>query len=403
VLLPASEGFTVPGEDLRTARRILPEGPLWTVFDLVPDAALAIIEGFEQRITDWLALVQDGYRIALSSVRQGMQAPQEPEQLYLRAEEIEAALGARQPTRVNLLGQPDEPALSLAAAARLATQSQSEGDAAVLCSDLALPRFQAMLARRLRAEVETITPLSDWKAALGLRPGQIGVMSLPLRYGFRLPGRTVLAVQNTRPTQASARLEDLIERLRLGDLVVEPERGLAQLTDLVMEDQAGAAFECLSLCFRGGTHLLVPAIEADRVWRYGASTSFAPDRLEGSDWQQRLAQTQREIETTAAKLLAQMRERLQQPAPVIEATQSYSRFVRAMPFAPTADQALAIRAVQQDLAAAHPMLRLVCGDVGFGKTEVALHAAALTALAGFQVAIAAPTTLLARQHLDVCR
>jgi transcription-repair coupling factor (superfamily II helicase) len=74
-----------------------------------------------------------------------------------------------------------------------------------------------------------------------------------------------------------------------------------------------------------------------------------------------------------------------------------------MPFAATPDQAQAIRSVQQDLAAGHPMLRLVCGDVGFGKTEVALHAAVLTALAGHQVAVAAPTTLLARQHLDVFR
>jgi transcription-repair coupling factor (superfamily II helicase) len=128
-----------------------------------------------------------------------------------------------------------------------------------------------------------------------------------------------------------------------------------------------------------------------------------PDRLEGTAWRERREQTEREIATTAATLIAQMREREAQPAPVIEPGEKYRRFVRAMPFAPTPDQASAIRSVQQELAARHPMFRLACGDVGFGKTEVALHAAALAGFAGYQVAVAAPTTLLARQHLNVFR
>jgi transcription-repair coupling factor (superfamily II helicase) len=147
----------------------------------------------------------------------------------------------------------------------------------------------------------------------------------------------------------------------------------------------------------------VPAIEAGRVWRYGATGTLAPDHLEPSAWRERRAQIERELQAMADKLVAQVLERHGQAAPIFALTEAYRRFVRAMPFAPTPDQTQAIRSVQQDLATGRPMLRLVCGDVGFGKTEVALHAAALAALAGHQVALIAPTTLLARQHLEVFR
>jgi transcription-repair coupling factor (superfamily II helicase) len=404
LLLPASEGFTVPGEDAGAGKRVLPDGPLWTLFDLLPEANLALIEGTDQRIRDWLALVRDGYRIAMASLHEGAPPPAEPDRLYLREEEISAAFGGSRVTTVALQHEPDERALSPSVAAREAAKAVSGGAAAIICADATLPTLRDMLARRLRAEPETITLLADWQAAALLQPGQLGVLCTALRYGFHLPGRRVIAVQLARAAQAESNpLEAMIDRLSVGDLVVEFERGLAKLTGLMTEEQAGASFECLALEFRGGSRILVPAIEADRIWRYGASGTIGPDRLEGSAWRERREQTEREIEATAASLVEQMREREAQSAPVFELTPAYRRFVRQMPFAPTADQVQAIRAVQQDLAAGHPMLRLVCGDVGFGKTEIALHAAAIVALAGRQVAVAAPTTLLAHQHLEVFR
>ena len=135
------------------------------------------------------------------------------------------------------------------------------------------------------------------------------------------------------------------------------------------EEQAGIPFECLALAFRSGARLLVPATEAGRVWRYGAGGSMPPDRLEGTVWRERREQTEREIAATAGTLIAQMREREAQPAPVIEPGEKYRRLIRAMPFAPTPDQASAIRSVQQELAAGHPMFRLVCGDVGSAKRK----------------------------------
>jgi transcription-repair coupling factor (superfamily II helicase) len=404
LLLPASEGFIVPGEAAEMVRPLLPEGDLATLFDLLPDAALAITEGFDQRVLDWLDLVQDGYRMALSATRAGTPPPPAPDRLYLRRQEVETIIADRRPAGLTIGTQPAEPALALAAAVRRAASLLADDRAVIACAGIRSATLRTTLARRLRFDPDNVEVLEDWDAALRLHRGRIGVLKAPLRFGFSLPDRTVLAIQTLPAGQTRAsRLEDYAATLAIGDLVVEPERGVAELAGLVMEDQAGASFECLSLAFRGDANLLVPATEAGRVWRYGAAGTMAPDRLDASAWRERRAHTERELQAIAVRLVAQVREREAQAAPVFKPADAYRRFVRAMPFALTPDQARAIRSVQQDLASGHPMLRLMCGDVGFGKTEVALHAAALTALAGDQVAIAAPTTLLARQHLEVFR
>ena len=399
-LLPASEGFTVPGEDGLAARRMLPDGTLWSLFDLMQDAAVAMIDGVDQRIDDWLGLVSDSYKVALTSVREGRAPPPPPDRLYLRREEVAAAFAAHEPAMFRLTGEPDPPPRSLADAARLAARLRDAGKAVVVCGNIPPQRLREMLARPLGVGIAEIISLENWRVPP--TPGRIHVMRLPLRHGFELDDRVVLAVQSPRRGPRDP-LEALTPTLTIGDLVVDPERGLAQLTGLITEAQSGAAFECLALDFRGGSRLLLPAIEAGRVWRYGAAGTVRPDRLDAATWQERREQTEREIETTAARLVARARERMARTAPVIEAADRYRRFARRVPFPLTADQMRAIREVQRDLAAGHPMLRLVCGDVGFGKTEIALHAAAIVAFAGHQVAIAAPTTLLARQHLNVFR
>jgi transcription-repair coupling factor (superfamily II helicase) len=172
---------------------------------------------------------------------------------------------------------------------------------------------------------------------------------------------------------------------------------------LAIEDQAGAPCECLLLEFLGGQRLLLPAVEAGRIWRYGSSHTVSPSRLDGTTWVERRAEAERAIETAAVELVERLRAREKTPALVVEPNGAYQRFLRRMPFTASTGQAQAIRAVRSDLGAGRPMNRLVCGDVGFGKTEVALHAAALVALSGRQVAVVAPTTILARQHLDTFR
>jgi transcription-repair coupling factor (superfamily II helicase) len=298
-----------------------------------------------------------------------------------------------------------EPALPPAPAVRRAASCLEKGEAVVLCTDGAPLRLRAIVTRRLHMSDDEVSLLEAWHDAEALPAGRIGVMHVPLRAGFQLPNRTIIAVRTDgRQDPANAdSLQRLAEALRVGDMVVDPERGVAQLAGLAMEDQAGAPCEFLSLEFLAGQRLLLPAFGAGRIWRYSSANTVSPSRLDGAAWLERRAEAERAIETAAVELVERLRARERTQAPIIEPDGSYQRFVRRMPFAATADQARAIHAVRDDLAAGRPMHRLVCGDVGFGKTEVALHTAALVALSGRQVVVVAPTTILARQHLETFR
>ena len=193
--------------------------------------------------------------------------------------------------------------------------------------------------------------------------------------------------------------------LRIGDLVVHPEHGIGQVRGLDVLDQNGAAHECVSLEYAGGQKLLVPAEEIGDLWRYGsADADVAVDRLSGDAWLARKAEVDAEVEETARALVRLAKERESATAPRLAAPSSrYRRFAARFPYSETPDQRRAIEAVLRDLASGRPMNRLVCGDVGFGKTEVALRAAAAAVFSGKQVALVAPTTVLVRQHLETFR
>jgi transcription-repair coupling factor (superfamily II helicase) len=408
LLLPTTEAFSVPGEALpdastRLREPLLPDGPLETLFDYLSGASWAVTESTEARCRSWLELVQDSYEVARIAVRAGEPPPALPDRLYLAKGEF-AVLGNRGPAICPEPETQGEPPVPLNALARHILAAQNSGDAIILAGRQPVSALRPVLARRLRLAPEQIAPLVTWEEALDLAPRAIGLLHAPFEYGVRLPGRVLLAIQGT---QAAAHDDDLLARLagalRIGDLVVEPTRGLARLTGLAMEEQAGAPAECLRLAFLGGEALLLPGTEADRIWRYGAASSVKPDRLSGTAWQARCAEVERDIDATAAALVQRMHARSRIAAPEIEPNQTYHRFVRRRPYPLTRDQVRAVRAVQQDLASGRPMLRLICGDVGYGKTEIALHAACLVAAAGRQVAVIAPTTLLAQQHLEVFR
>ena len=409
-LLPASEAFTVPGEaetgsSAEATERLLPDGALASLFDYLPGAAFGLMQDSEDRIAGWLGLVRDSYATGLDAVRAGHPAPIPPDELFLPEREVLGELGRRVCTRFLLRDEQADPALPPAPAVRRAGAALSDGEAVVLCVDSLPERLRSLVARRLAMDVEAVGLLRTWQEAEALPAGRVGVMQVTLPGGFRLPDRRVIAVR-TRGRQDGAdaeALERLSGALRIGDMVVDPERGVARLTGLVMEDQAGAACECLALAFLGGQRLLLPAFEAGSVWRYGSASTVSPSRLDSASWLERRAAAERAIEAAASELVERLRARERTAAPSIEPAEAYQRFVRRMPFAASPDQARAIRAVRSDLAAGRPMHRLVCGDVGFGKTEVALHAAAIVAMSGRQVAVVAPTTILARQHLETFR
>ena len=161
----------------------------------------------------------------------------------------------------------------------------------------------------------------------------------------------------------------------------------------------------IRLEFAGDDAVLVPPADLALIWPYAAELGkLTLDKADGSTWWGRRGEAEREIQSAAKDLAKHIAQRRRRRAPKLVAPgPAYERFVARFPYFTTADQAKAIQDVLDDLASGHPMDRVICGDVGFGKTEVALRAAAAVALSGKQVAIAVPTTVLARQHVATFR
>ena len=162
----------------------------------------------------------------------------------------------------------------------------------------------------------------------------------------------------------------------------------------------GAPHDCLEIHYAAGDKLFLPVENIELLSRYGGEDGDAQlDRLGGVAWQSRKARLKKRLREIANELIKIAALRAMREAPVlVPPTGSYDEFVARFPYEETEDQAASIDAVLADLASGKPMDRLVCGDVGFGKTEVALRAAFVAAMNGLQVAVVVPTTLLARQH-----
>jgi transcription-repair coupling factor (superfamily II helicase) len=196
------------------------------------------------------------------------------------------------------------------------------------------------------------------------------------------------------------------EQLGVGDVVVHMERGVGVLRGLETISALGVPDrDMLRVEFANQASVLMPVWEAACLWRYGPEGGGVTlDKADGSTWSKRRAGIMEGIRETASRLVALAKEREGLSAPKIAPPAAdYERFASGFRFRATPDQARAIEEVLQDLASGRPMDRLICGDVGYGKTEVALRAAAATAFAGKQVAVAAPTTVLARQHVETFR
>jgi transcription-repair coupling factor (superfamily II helicase) len=191
-----------------------------------------------------------------------------------------------------------------------------------------------------------------------------------------------------------------------GTVIVHLQRGLALLEGLQRLDIGkGLSREMIRLVFAGEDAILVPPADLALIWPYATEPGkLSLDKADGSTWWERRGEAEREIRIAAKELARHIAQRRRRRAPKLVAPgPSYERFVARFPYFTTADQATAIQDVLDDLASGHPMDRVVCGDVGFGKTEVALRAAAAVVLAGKQVALAVPTTVLARQHIATFR
>jgi len=185
-----------------------------------------------------------------------------------------------------------------------------------------------------------------------------------------------------------------------GDLVVHVDHGIGRFNGLRNIEAAGAPHDCLEILYAGNDRLFLPVENIELLTRYGGEgTTVELDKLGGVGWQNRKARLKKRIRDMAEQLIKTAAARLMRAAPTLSPPAGlYDEFSARFPYEETDDQMAAIDATIDDLAAGRPMDRLICGDVGFGKTEVALRASFITAMSGKQVAVVVPTTLLARQH-----
>ncbi|MAF58874.1 transcription-repair coupling factor [Ponticaulis sp.] len=242
----------------------------------------------------------------------------------------------------------------------------------------------------------------------GARSAGLAIAELPLDAGFELEGLSVLSEQDilgeriSRPRKRRKAANFIAEAASLtpGDLVVHVEHGVGVYKGLVTVEVSGAPHACLELHYHGGDKLLLPVENIELVSRYGSDGGEGVlDKLGGTAWQSRKARAKKRIMEMADGLIKIAAERALRKGVVIDEGQGvYEEFSARFPYEETEDQLRAIEECLGDLASGKPMDRLICGDVGFGKTEVALRTAFVAAMSGVQVAIIAPTTLLARQH-----
>ncbi|MEP1599625.1 MAG: transcription-repair coupling factor, partial [Hyphomonas sp.] len=234
------------------------------------------------------------------------------------------------------------------------------------------------------------------------------VVEIPLESGFETPEIAVISeadilgdrLAGPRRKRKTANFISDAAALNPGDLIVHIDHGVGRYVGLKTLDLTGAPHDCLHLEYAGGDTIFLPVENIDLISRYGAEDSENQlDRLGGAGWQTRKAKAKKRILEMAAELMHIAAARELKRADAVNAGQGlYEEFAARFPYEETDDQMNAIEDVIGDLASGKPMDRLVCGDVGFGKTEVALRGAFVAAMSGKQVAVIAPTTLLARQH-----
>ncbi len=406
------------------------EDKLTTLFDHLGDGVPCIRDGGSvaaaaQRfdaIADYHA-----NRMAAAGATPGSYRPLPPDALYLTAAEWDGAIAQHtihlatafeEPESARVISCGSRPARDFtpersananiydALIAHLAGERHA-GRRAIIASYStgARERLAALLAEHGGPAIALV---DDWQAALGAARDGPAAVVLPIDHGFTTDDVALISEQDVlgdrlvrrakKRRSADAFLAEMAT-LAVGDFVVHRDHGIGRYEGLTSIPVGASPHDCVWLTYAGGDKLFVPVENLDVLSRYGGDGEGVPlDRLGGEAWQRRKARMKERIREIAGELLATAAARALRPADVAEVDATYPEFVDRFPYDETDDQDAAIGDVLADLAAGKPMDRLVCGDVGFGKTEVALRAAFVAAMAGMQVALICPTTLLARQH-----
>jgi transcription-repair coupling factor (superfamily II helicase) len=418
---------------------------LETLFDYLPATPLAVEPLAEEAAHERLAQIADYYQARKDALgKDGAGAPYKPlppDRLYLSENEWRERLEASVLTKLTPFAAPEQTSeadaqrdqaadniIAIGAhagrnfAAERATAGanvfeavvkhvgalQSSGKRAVIAlwSEGSRERMGHVLAEH---SLHNLAPVVSWPAALALARVQVGLAVLGLESGFEtadvalITEQDILGERLIRARRPSKRAENFIAEvtgLAAGDLVVHVDHGIGRFFGLRAIEAAGAPHDCLEIHYAGGDKLFLPVENIELLSRYGSEEADAElDRLGGSAWQARKARMKNRIREIAGELIKVAAERQLREAPRLAVGAGlYDEFCAGFPYEETEDQEAAITTVLGDLSSGRPMDRLICGDVGFGKTEVALRAAFIAAMNGKQVAVVVPTTLLARQH-----
>jgi transcription-repair coupling factor (superfamily II helicase) len=423
-----SEGRRYPGME-----HWLPlfHGKLETVFDYLPGSALALEYLAEDAAHERFTQIADYFDARQEALKQGVTPPYKPlpaERLYLGEPEWKERLEVSAIARLTPFAVPDSNAIDVQArqgrnfaaeraepganvfeavsAHVLALQAAGKRVAVALWSEGARDRMSHVLADH---KLHNLTHVASWSQALGLPRPAVALAVLGIESGFETEDAAFISEQDilgdrlVRPRRAARRAENFIAEatsLAPGDLVVHVDHGIGRFAGLQAIEAAGAPHDCLEIRYADDTKLFLPVENVDLLSRYGSEeTNVELDRLGGGNWQARKARMKSRIREIAGELIKVAAERQLREAPLLTAGPgAYDEFCAGFPYEETDDQLAAIDATIKDLGSGRPMDRLICGDVGFGKTEVALRAAFLAAISGKQVAVVVPTTLLARQH-----
>ena len=408
---------------------------LATLFDYLPGAPVTLDHQAEEARGARLETIADYYAarkdLAGGAVAGGgVYKPLVPETLYLDADEWDTALAARATGQISPFDAPEHldqvfdaqgrRGRDFAEARTSAETNLFDAVDAHITAEQAAGRrvlvvgYSAGTRDRLGALLQEhglppLAPLDTWAEAQALPAGTAGLTTLEIETGFGAPELSIITEQDilgeriARPQRKRCRAEDFlteVSALHGGDYVVHLEHGIGKYDGLVALDINGAPHDCLKVLYLGGDRLFVPVESIEVLSRFGSEDAEVElDRLGGANWQARKARVKRRLKNIADELIKIAAARAMHTVEALASPPGlYDEFAARFPYPETEDQERAIEDTLADLAAGRPMDRLICGDVGFGKTEVALRAAFVAVMEGKQVAIVVPTTLLCRQH-----
>ncbi|MEI8395357.1 MAG: transcription-repair coupling factor [Rhodospirillaceae bacterium] len=409
---------------------------LETLSDYMPSAILSLDPGTDEARDARIAQIADFYdaRRALRAAEKAANAPAykplPSDRLYLGAEEWELitschAVAPLSPFALppGLIGQIDaggrrghdfvearaRPDLNVFDAVHEHIVDLAKAGRRVMVAAYSPGSRDRLLSVLSDHGIEGLEPVENWTEAKRCGRGTLAMIVLGIEHGFVAPDLAVVTEQDilgdrlARPPKKKRRAANFIAEsssLNPGDFVVHVEYGIGKYDGLETVSVTGAPHDCLRIIYDGNEKLFVPVENIEMLSRYGSEEAGAQlDRLGGSAWQGRKARVKKRLKDMADALLRIAAERELRRGESLTAPEGlYAEFAARFPYPETEDQLTAIADVMADMASGRPMDRLVCGDAGFGKTEIALRAAFVAALSGQQVAVVVPTTLLARQH-----